>query len=92
MPDENTLTPNLAEMPTLAEELILLEKEVEETDFLIFGPQPTEAVATAPQTTKIDYFIEMVMVLRDNMKRINEALGKLGPIDEPPKGGEIKCR
>jgi hypothetical protein len=87
MPDENTLTPNLAEMPTLAEELILLEKEVEETDFLIFGPQPTEAIVT-PQTTKIDYFIEMVRMIRADIKRVNEALGKLGSLDKPSK--EVK--
>jgi len=80
--------PTLAEMPTLSEELILLEKEVEKTAFLVFGPQPTEAGTIALRDTKIDSFIEKVMVIRDDMKRINEALGKLGSLDECPK--EVK--
>ena len=75
---------------TLAEELYSLRNEVEETASLVFGPQPTETISEPAKalTDKIDFFITAVQIMRSNLRRINEALEKMGLPGESPK--EVK--
>ena len=72
---------------TLAKELYSLRNELEETASLVFGSPPTETISEPAKalTDKIDFFITVVQIMRSNLRRINEALEKMGLPGEPPE-------